>query len=196
MNNIKQLRRQARLSQLELAQLCGVHQTAISQWENGKTNPDMETLMLLSGIFNASIDTILGLDVPNAATLVPLKAYLEDDSIEFVDESDICEYIPYIPEYGKKEDYFGLKISDNSLSPTFIEGDTLIIRTNCEISDNDIALVGNKERSFLSRVKIFTDGIFFMGEKPEDDVIYFANDKLKKSHVNITGRVVQLIREL
>ena len=31
MNRIKEMRKNARLSQLELAQLCGVHQTAVSQ---------------------------------------------------------------------------------------------------------------------------------------------------------------------
>lgn len=35
MNNIKNLRKRARLTQAELAKMIGVHQTAVSQWERG-----------------------------------------------------------------------------------------------------------------------------------------------------------------
>ena len=47
MNIIKDLRKRAKLSQIELAELCGVHQTAVSQWEKGRTNPDTDMLIAL-----------------------------------------------------------------------------------------------------------------------------------------------------
>lgn len=55
MNNIKSLRKQAGLSQLELSEICGVHQTAISQWEQGRTSPDTDMLIALSEIFHGSL---------------------------------------------------------------------------------------------------------------------------------------------
>ena len=45
---IKDLRRKKGITQSELAALCGVHQTAVSQWENGRTLPDKNSLVKLS----------------------------------------------------------------------------------------------------------------------------------------------------
>lgn len=59
-NNIKALRVEHDMSQTELAEKLHVHQTAVSQWEKGKTNPDMQTADLLAGLFKVSVDYLLG----------------------------------------------------------------------------------------------------------------------------------------
>jgi len=59
-NNIKILRVERNLSQEELASQIHVHQTAVSQWENGKTNPDMQTADKLAVFFDVSVDFLLG----------------------------------------------------------------------------------------------------------------------------------------
>ncbi|MBR2561467.1 MAG: helix-turn-helix domain-containing protein [Eubacterium sp.] len=48
------------LSQDELAEKVFVTRQAVSRWENGETVPNTETLKLLSGLFNVSINTLLG----------------------------------------------------------------------------------------------------------------------------------------
>ena len=60
MNNIKSLRTHAGLKQYKLAEIIGVHQTAVSQWEKGRTEPDARTLKKLSEVFGVTIGTILG----------------------------------------------------------------------------------------------------------------------------------------
>ena len=60
MNRIQKLRKDKGLMQLELAKIINVHQTAISQWETGKTNPDMATLRLLAEYFDVTTDYLLG----------------------------------------------------------------------------------------------------------------------------------------
>ncbi len=60
MTVIKKLRKSLGLSQIELAKALNVHQTAVSQWENNKTNPDMGQAIRLSIFFNVSTDYILG----------------------------------------------------------------------------------------------------------------------------------------
>ncbi len=59
-NRILELRKKAGLSQIELANAISVHQTAISQWETGKTNPDMSTIGTLADFFDVTIDYLLG----------------------------------------------------------------------------------------------------------------------------------------
>ena len=43
------------LSQEELAEKVFVTRQAVSRWENGETTPNIETLKLLSNLFNVSI---------------------------------------------------------------------------------------------------------------------------------------------
>lgn len=57
---ILSLRTQKGLSQEELAQAVYVTRQAVSRWENGETIPNAETLKLLSGFFQVSINTLLG----------------------------------------------------------------------------------------------------------------------------------------
>lgn len=54
------LRMEMGLSQDELAEKVFVTRQAVSRWENGETTPSVETLKLLSRLFDVSINTLLG----------------------------------------------------------------------------------------------------------------------------------------
>ncbi|MBQ8434112.1 MAG: helix-turn-helix transcriptional regulator, partial [Clostridia bacterium] len=57
---ILKLRTQMGLSQEDLAQKVFVTRQAVSRWENGETIPNIDTLKLLSRLFDVSINTLLG----------------------------------------------------------------------------------------------------------------------------------------
>lgn len=57
---ILHLRTKQGLSQEELAEKLFVTRQAVSRWETGETVPNTETLKLLSGLFDVSINTLLG----------------------------------------------------------------------------------------------------------------------------------------
>ena len=57
---IFKLRTKKHLSQDELAKKVYVTRQAVSRWENGETIPNIETLKLLSKVFDVSINTLLG----------------------------------------------------------------------------------------------------------------------------------------
>ena len=59
-NVIYELRTGKGLSQEKLAEKLFVSRQAVSRWETGETIPNTETLKLLSGIFDVSINTLLG----------------------------------------------------------------------------------------------------------------------------------------
>ena len=54
------LRTKHGLSQNELAEKVFVTRQAVSRWETGETTPNTETLKLLSGLYDVSINTLLG----------------------------------------------------------------------------------------------------------------------------------------
>jgi len=58
---LKQLRKEQGLTQAQLASELQVHQTAVSQWECGRTYPDRATIVKLAAFYSVSADVILGL---------------------------------------------------------------------------------------------------------------------------------------
>lgn len=60
MDIIRDLRTQHGLSQDALAERVFVTRQAVSRWETGETVPNVETLKLLSQLFDVSINTLLG----------------------------------------------------------------------------------------------------------------------------------------
>ncbi|MCL2298724.1 MAG: helix-turn-helix domain-containing protein [Firmicutes bacterium] len=58
---LKQLRKQMGLTQAQLALALDVHQTAVSQWECGRTYPDRETIIKLAAFYRVSADLLLGI---------------------------------------------------------------------------------------------------------------------------------------
>ena len=59
-NMILELRTKKGISQEELAEKVFVTRQAVSRWETGETVPNIETLKLLSKLFDVSINTLLG----------------------------------------------------------------------------------------------------------------------------------------
>ena len=57
---LKQLRKNNNLTQEQMAARLMVTRQAVSRWENGETQPNTDTLKLLSRKFNVSINTLLG----------------------------------------------------------------------------------------------------------------------------------------
>ena len=57
---LKSLREKRGLTQEELAEKVLVTRQAVSRWETGETQPNTETLKLLSKEFDVSINTLLG----------------------------------------------------------------------------------------------------------------------------------------
>ena len=59
-DTIKNLREKHGLSQDQLAERVMVTRQAVSRWETGETQPNTDTLQLLSKEFDVSINTLLG----------------------------------------------------------------------------------------------------------------------------------------
>ena len=55
-DNLRQIRREQRLSQEELAERLKVSRQAVSKWEQGNGYPEVEKLLLLSEVLSVSLD--------------------------------------------------------------------------------------------------------------------------------------------
>ena len=75
---IKKYRNELALSQDALAEKIYVSRQTISNWENDKSYPDVNSLVLLSEVFNVSIDNLIKGDVE-----IMKKQVNEEDKREF-----------------------------------------------------------------------------------------------------------------
>lgn len=57
---IASLRKEAGLTQQQLADSLNVSSAAVSKWENGASTPDIDTLCAIADYFNLSMDDLLG----------------------------------------------------------------------------------------------------------------------------------------
>ena len=58
--NLRELREQKELKQHELAAALKTTQRKVSYWENGRVEPDLETLWRIADYFDISIDCLIG----------------------------------------------------------------------------------------------------------------------------------------
>lgn len=59
---LKDLRKERKISQMELSKNTGLSQSAIAKWELGKSEPSASALIKLSKFFGESVDYLLGLE--------------------------------------------------------------------------------------------------------------------------------------
>ena len=59
MKGLKEIRKKKKLSQLKVAMDLNISREALSYYENGKRNPDLEMLVAMSRYFNVSIDYLI-----------------------------------------------------------------------------------------------------------------------------------------
>ena len=59
-DNLKMLRQEKGLGQVELAKALGVSKGIVSLWENGLREPNLYSLITLAKFFDISIDELVG----------------------------------------------------------------------------------------------------------------------------------------
>ena len=77
---IRELRKQAKLSQEMMAEKIGVSRQAITKWETGLGVPDIENLVAIADLFKLSLDELMGRDIEHE-TLA--KDYLYERVTEY-----------------------------------------------------------------------------------------------------------------
>ncbi len=193
MNTIKQLRNKNGLTQAKLAELCGVHQTAVSQWEKGRTAPDKESLKILSKIFGVSVDTIMGLDsVGSEKVTIPVLGYVRAGvPIEAVEE--ILDYEEISPQLAATGEFFALQIKGSSMEPRICENDVVIVRKQNDVDSGDVAvvLVNSMDATVKKIIKKGTS-ISLVPFNPNYDVMIYTAEEISRLPVNIIGKVVEL----
>lgn len=200
MNRVKELRKQKKLSQTELARMLNVHQTAISQWETGRTEPDTEIQKELADIFNVSLDYLMMRDKTNESKF-PQKRGIKIPVIGTVPAGVPLEAIEDILDYEEIDadmtrdgsEYIALQIKGDSMEPRMTTGDVVIVRLQPDAETGDIVVaMVNGEDATVKKLKKRADGILLIPSNPKYEPMFYTNADVENLPVRILGRVVEL----
>ncbi|EDN8267494.1 helix-turn-helix domain-containing protein, partial [Listeria monocytogenes] len=95
-NRLKQLRKNNNKTQEDISKILGISRGAYSHIENGRNEPDMETIVKLADIFEVSTDYLLGKS--NNGLVDIIAAHIDSNATE----EDIKEILAYIEEKRKE----------------------------------------------------------------------------------------------
>lgn len=197
MNRIKELRLAKGFRQIDLAKKLGVLQSTISHWENGKVEPDMESLLKIAGLFDTTIDCVVGGAITppsqkSSGKWIPVLGEVAAGiPIEAVE--NIIDWEEISAKLAATGEFFGLRIKGSSMEPRMREGDVVIVRKqeDAETGDTAVVLV-NGDSATVKKIKKGLDGIQLIPTNPAYDPIYYTAADIASLPVRIIGRVVEL----
>lgn len=210
---IKKLRKEKRLTQMELAERLNVSQSTIASWENGKRRPDLDLIPIIADFFGVSADLLYDrapetpkLDqVPQKSVKPGQKEYISipvlgsiPAGIPFEAIEDIIDWEDLAVEDtapGKK--YFGLKIKGDSMEPEYRSGDTIIVQqqVDCNSGDDCVVMVNGYDATF-KRVRLQENGLTLQPLNSKYEPRFFNAKEIQDLPVRILGVVVEIRRNL
>jgi repressor LexA len=184
------------LNQNEVGELVGMAQSAVSKWERGATEPDHNTLRILSDYYGVSIDYLLGnSDEPQAKrkgvsipVLGDVAAGVPIEAIE-----DILDYEDIDEDLARTGEFFALRIRGRSMEPRMMEGDVVIVRQQETAENGDTVVVSvNGDLATVKKIKIGPAGITLIPTNPSYDPMFFTREEVEQLPVRVRGKVVEL----
>lgn len=196
---IRELRKQAKLSQEMMAEKIGVSRQAITKWETGLGVPDIENLVVIADLFKLSLDELMGRDIEHE-TLA--KDYLYESVTEYdIDGKKDFDISFMGANKLKLYAYEGEKVKVILLSDTISDIQNELITKIDDIKwkiDIDIKRVGNLSETVAKNeltIKILIPQLY-MGEvelNGNTNILELKN--LELDNIEFSGKSKEIILE-
>ena len=208
---INQIMKEKKLRQIDVLNMAKKYQekynikfykSHLSQYVNGKSNPDNEKIFLLSKVFDVSEAWLLGYDVPrnkienneekeNQVIKIPVlgtvPAGIPISAIE-----DILDYENVPQSWSNQGDFFGLRIKGNSMYPKLENGDIVIVKKQSTADNGDVVIaMVNGDDATCKRYKRMDAGIMLTSDNSEYSPMFYTNEQIQSLPVTIIGKVVE-----
>ena len=198
--NIKHLRVLKGKTQQDIADICDKQNTAVANWEKGIRMPDAVDLAILSQYFGISINALLLKDLRfNNAELIDVN----DDIIQIPvygtikagipieSQSDIIEYIDIPRSWTKRgKQFYGLKISGDSMFPKYNENDIVIFEQNDDVqmfNGKDCAIMINGTESTFKKLLVNEQGIVLQPYNMAYDIMMYSKEQVEQLPIKVVG---------
>ena len=115
----------------------------------------------------------------------------------YADKSMIAKIEEEIPEeLARTGEFFGLRISGDSMEPDIHNGDTVIVKRQDDAESDEIVIaLVNGNDGVCKRLKKYADSIALISLNPNYEPMYFNQEEIEEKPVKIIGKVVELRRK-
>lgn len=196
--NIKIYRKNLNLTQGELAKLSNISRSYLSDIENDRYNPSIDTLKDIANSLSIEVETLIsGIENQNNAVKIPIYESVSAGS-PLLTNDEVVDWAEIPKNKAISGEYFGLRVKGLSMYPTFQEGDLLIVKKQSDIEDGGLAIVLiNGNEATFKEVHKKNDGIMLTAYNPTVFTPKFFNsDEINNLPVSIIGKVIEFRREL
>lgn len=200
--NLKYLREKKGLEQQELADMLNVGRSTISCWENDLRSPQMEYVLKLAQYFNVKdnfiFDDLSATEFDNASFVeleeeiikIPIYGTIKA-GIPIESQEDIIDYVE-IPKSWTKggKQFYGLKISGDSMFPKYDENDIVIFEKNDDSSlfnGKDVAIMINGTESTFKKILVNEQGIVLQPYNTAYDIMMFSKEDVENLPIKVVG---------
>lgn len=197
MLRIKEIRKSKKITAKELADYVKVAESTMSLYENGKREPDFDTLLKIAHYLQTSIDYLLGntesANTKKQGIKIPVLGYVAA-GIPISAIEDIIDY-EEIPEQMLRDgsEYFALQIKGQSMEPRIYNGDVVIVRKQPDVDSGQIAIVCvNGDEATCKKIVKQAGDILLQPLNPAYQTVFYSAEQIENIPITILGRVVEL----
>ena len=177
----------------------GIPSSTFSTWKKKDAAPDRKYLVALSDYLGLSTDYILTGEKEDIK-----KIKLDDEPVQIRVLGKVAAGVPIeavedvigeetiSKKMAETGDYFGLRISGDSMEPLIHHGSIVIVRQQDDVENGDIAIViVNGEDATCKKVEKFENGIMLVPMNKAYEEKFYTNEEIEKLPVRIIGKVVE-----
>lgn len=197
---LKELRKEKRVTQINLAKMLDIRQSSISKWESNISYPDFYNQQQLASFFGVSIDYLLG-NAENRhesqenfvkSKKIPVYGYINAKA-PFDEHQEIIGYEHIDEATAKTGEIFALQIREKNNEPRFLEGDVVICKKQNQVESGQFAVVCVENgRASIKKVQKNANGITLMALNSNFTPIFYSNEQIKNMPVTIYGKIIEL----
>ena len=173
---IQQKMAEQKISQNKLAKAAQISQSGLSSIISGAVSPKEVTLQSIAHALNCSVSELMGEIwpgmIPIIQSSVPILGAIPCGKLNISDQNP--DGYADLPD-GIRAD-FALRCQGDSMTPTFIDGDLVLIRSQPEVETGQIAAVNIDGETTLKRVYRHPDGLHLVADNPRYQPIFVSAD--------------------
>ena len=172
--------------------------STFSTWKKKGSDPDLKSVIKLANYLGVSMDYILNGETGNIQ-----KIELDDEPIQIRVMGKVAAGIPIeavedvigeetiSKKMAETGDYFGLRISGDSMEPLIHHGSIVIVRQQDDVENGDIAIViVNGEDATCKKIEKFENGIMLVPINKAYKEKFYTNEEIENPHINLVFSMV------
>lgn len=179
----------------------GIKSATLSAWKKGQYTPKQDKLALIADFLGVSLQWLMGLtDIRTqknemSEVRIPVLGQVRAGDCTTYAEEDVIDTVEISASKAKTGEFFGLKIKGDSMSPSLMDGDIVIVRKTptADTGDIVIALVAN-QNGICKRLIRKQDGITLKSINADYGDFSYSNDEIKTLPVAVIGKVEEMRR--